>query len=162
LSQALLDETALVACMVYVDLNPIRAKLCKTLEESEFTSIQERLKEFGKKAKQAEQNWLQPMATENVIDDGKSVLPIRQTDYFALVDWTGRAVRSDKRGAIPATVQPILQKLGAKQDRWVQNTQYFGNRFGRVLGPIAQIKALASTVNQKWLVGVGQARALYR
>ena len=161
-SQALLDDAALVACMAYVDLNPIRAKLCTTLEQSEFTSIHERLKAFGKKTRQAKTSWLLPMATDCVTGNRKNVLPIRQTDYFALVDWTGRAVRSDKRGAIPATVKPILQKLGAKDENWVKNTQYFGNRFGRVLGPIEQIRAYASKVNQKWLAGVGQARAFYR
>ncbi len=38
-SQALLEERVLLACMAYVDLNPIRAGLCETLEDSEHTSI---------------------------------------------------------------------------------------------------------------------------
>src|SRR6056297_177845 len=44
-SQALLDEAALVAAMAYVDLNPIRAAMAETPEESDYTSIQQRVLE---------------------------------------------------------------------------------------------------------------------
>ena len=39
-SQALLDEAAVVACMTYVDLNPIRAGISDDLAGSDFTTIQ--------------------------------------------------------------------------------------------------------------------------
>ena len=43
--QALLDDAAVLACMAYVDLNPIRAGLCDRLIDSDFTTIQQRIPE---------------------------------------------------------------------------------------------------------------------
>ncbi len=44
--QALLDETAILAAMSYVDLNPIRAAIAESIEESEYTSVKKRLEEL--------------------------------------------------------------------------------------------------------------------
>jgi hypothetical protein len=57
-SQALLDEGALLTCMSYVDLNPIRASMCETPEESDFTSIQERLKAYVQNQKSSKDKQL--------------------------------------------------------------------------------------------------------
>jgi hypothetical protein len=43
-----LDEAALASCLVYVDLNPIRANIAKTPESSAHTSIKRRCKEAKK------------------------------------------------------------------------------------------------------------------
>ena len=40
----LIDEEAILAAAAYVDLNPIRAALAETLEDSDFTSVQRRIR----------------------------------------------------------------------------------------------------------------------
>ena len=51
--QALLDTEAVLACMAYVDLNPIRAGLCDSLTRSEFTTIQRRLRALEQQPERA-------------------------------------------------------------------------------------------------------------
>lgn len=77
-SQALLHEAALVSCMAYVVLNPIRAKLCRSLEQSEFTSIQERISSFSGNQQRTNSSWLASMGSDK--GSAAGMLPIRQTD----------------------------------------------------------------------------------
>src|SRR5690606_22947654 len=42
-TQALLDERAVLACMAYVDWSPVRAGIAQTPEDSDYTSIQQRI-----------------------------------------------------------------------------------------------------------------------
>lgn len=161
-SQALLDEAALVSCMAYVDLNPIRAGMSESLEGSEFTSIRERLAHYQSKAGAEDtKSWLKPLVQEKPIASA-ATLPIQDVSYFALVDWTGRAIRDDKRGAIPFHVQAILEKLGVNETNWVGNTQHFGSRFQRALGRAKQIRKLADRTESKWINGFSQARNFYQ
>jgi hypothetical protein len=50
-------------------------------------------------------------------------------DYLTLVDTTGRIQRQDKRGFIPETFLPILQRLAIDADEWIVNTQKFEELF---------------------------------
>jgi hypothetical protein len=46
-------------------------------------------------------------------------------DYLHLVDWTGRIIRSDKRGYIEEYLPPILARLEISADQWRINTTQF-------------------------------------
>ena len=46
-------------------------------------------------------------------------------EYRALVDWTGRIIRSDKRGHITNALPPIFERLQITQDQWRTNTTQF-------------------------------------
>jgi hypothetical protein len=124
-SQALLDEAALLSCMTYVDLNPIRAGIATDLDSSDFTSVQDRLSEV--QAERREQNQdhadskprLMPFIESMSEQQFFAGIPYNLMDYLELVDWTGRAVRPDKKGFITARVPPrILDKLGLSDTEW--------------------------------------------
>jgi putative transposase len=106
-SQALLDEKALLTCMAYVDLNPIRAGMVKSLKDSDYTAIQSRIR-----ASQGQTPPLPLLPFEDQLETTDQSLPYNLRHYLKLVDWTGRAVRDDKRSAIPAESEPILDRLG--------------------------------------------------
>ncbi|MGB5998791.1 MAG: transposase [Marinomonas sp.] len=129
-SQALLDEAALIACMAYVDLNPIRAKMSDTPEDSDFTSIKKRINS----AKENHQpKTLFPFVghPRNDVPDG---LPFLLQDYLALVDITGRIIREGKKCAIDASLLPILQRLNISSDNWLCIATQFGEKTGGVVG----------------------------
>ncbi|WP_421221220.1 transposase [Aeromonas enteropelogenes] len=126
-SQALLTESALLACMAYVELNPIRAKLAETPEESDYTSISQRL---GR----AQTTELPPLLFPFAQKGEPRSLPYTFTDYLALVDWTGRAIRGDKRGYIPEALSPILQRLQLDSEGWLRQVILFKRNGIRAVG----------------------------
>ena len=104
-SQALLDEKALLACMAYVDLNPIRAGMAKSPESSAHTSIRQRIK--AALHSQDQPASLFPFAGNPRLDMPEGI-PMVLSDYLVLVDWSGRIIREGKKGSIPANLPAIL------------------------------------------------------
>lgn len=129
-SQALLDEAALIACMAYVDLNPIRAKVSDTPEEADFTSLKKRV-DSAKMQRQPKR--LLPFIG-NPRENMPNGLPFFLSDYLELVDTTGRIIRDDKRGIIDGSLLPILQRLNISSENWLSITTQFGEKTGHVVG----------------------------
>jgi hypothetical protein len=190
--QALLDEAAILACSVYVDLNPIRAGQAATPETSQFTSAYERIQankaELAAAATKADRAkraaatasdskrdaWLSPVElaqpaaatprrqpTPKRRASNLGFLPLTLAEYFKLLDWTGRQIRSDKRGAIPADLRPILDRLHVVGDAWVDQVQHFGRWFRRAVGRASTLTQAAAQRGNRWLQGISHSREAF-
>jgi hypothetical protein len=180
----LLDDAAIAACMVYVDLNPIRAGLAATPEESDFTSIQERIRTWHREMlAQASvtgddrQNvgattdnliptdvltsstcWLCPIQSDF---QHRGILQMTEAEYFNLVDTSGRILRSGKRGTIDADLAPILLRIGIKPEAWLDTVSRFGSKFHLAAGLLCSLRNFADQLGKRWFTGVTAARAVF-
>ena len=189
-SQLIEDEGALLACMAYVDLNPVRARMAESLEESRLTSVYDRicgraarlktaslqdirlktrnlndgagagemegsgqgtdLVKGGKKkpsrgsavpggsgagdltgeqealveeakAECGRDEWLcrfadrvkgeAPRDSDEAGGGAHTVLGMGFADYLELLEWTGKCVVEGKRGVLPESARPVLERM---------------------------------------------------
>jgi hypothetical protein len=89
-------------------------------------------------------------------------IPFLFSDYLELVDWTGRAIRSDKRGAIDRRLPPIMQRLDVDAAVWQVAMRPSGNVFGRALGQLDHMRLHARSLGQSCIRGLRQADRLSR
>jgi hypothetical protein len=64
----------------------------------------------------------------------KGFLRLSTAEYLELLDWTARQMRSDKRGATPASAAPLFERLGIDERSWCELTKNFGRLFSSVAG----------------------------
>ena len=163
-SQALLDEQALFACMAYVDLNPLRAKMAKTPEHSHHTSVKKRITR-ARTAHQINHPQQQEKCLMNFAGNPRQVmpegLPCRLSDYLELVDWTGRIVRNDKPGAMDKNLPPLLTRLNITPDHWLTLSTQFEGRFGRVIGTLQHLKQACITLRYRRTPGMANCKLLF-
>ena len=153
--QVLLDDAAVIAAMAYVDLNPVRAGMCDTLEASHHTSARQRISEIEVEPESA----IRALAPVLGIR-GLSVLRMSQAEYLGLVDCAGRQIRADKRGAIDGPPPAVIARLGIRSAQWARKVMAVGSGFGRTIGEVDSLIDKAKAMGQCWLRGVGTARAL--
>lgn len=205
-SEVLAGESDLLACMIYIDLNPVRAVMAATPEESDYTSVKSRSDDLRVRllehdqsslrlSSTGEQRWerldggfessfLAPVYIDERCDplgpdlqgprpatetpshkpnehqtasaagaesaaaipsstsrefephgrllewgtwpsraSAKGVLPITVEEYLKLVDFKGRQIRSDKRGAIDSSLASVLDRLSVSESELDQQLQ---------------------------------------
>jgi REP element-mobilizing transposase RayT len=163
-SQALLDEAALAACMVYVDLNPIRAAMANTPEQSAYTSIKRRMHHAQQtdtpNAIRQQVKALMPFVGDPRKDMPKG-LPFKLTDYLELVDWTGRIIREDKRGSIPEGIPPVLQRLNIEPQHWLYLSKNYESPFKGLVGSVYKLKQACELLGYQRMPGLGSCALFF-
>ena len=195
-AQLILDEASLLACAVYVDLNPIRAAIAETPEKSEFTGAKDRIDDlqarlpetihsekarnnvatkklrrnirWERSRRRAKSGWMSPLQIDERADpigpdastcgrrsSLKGFLSMTLTKYLELLDWTGRQLRSGKRGNIPSHFAPILSRLGIEGSTWCELVSGFGKLFKRCAGSAKSVNLEATRRDQSWLQAPG-------
>lgn len=169
-SQALLDDGALLSAMAYVDLNPIRAGIAQTPEQSDHTSIYDRIKfmsQQSKNTKPAHPDLLEQPKTllpfSNVVMDKAkkdSTIDFSLSDYLKLVDYTGRIIRNDKANAIPENLPSILKRLNFREKGWIDMIKNFQYKFSSAVG--CDIYLINFSKNRKRTIrGLNAAKSVY-
>ena len=172
--QGLVDEAAILTCMAYVDLNPVRAKMAEGLEDSRFTSaydhIMARKAREKRKALEAMGDKVHPLHSKRLAaalnpaldswllsfdDEDFPISNITEEAYLKLVDATGRCLRSNKRGAIDPAMTPILEAVDINVAKWVEGVERYGSRTARVVGHIEAVCRAAQRSTVKFFKGRG-------
>ena len=107
----------------------------------------------------------QPCQLERFVDYPRvnmpSGLPFRLTDYLELVDWTGRQIREDKRGAIDNDLPAILERLEIEEDHWLYITQNFESIFKTLVGSMYSLKKVCRVLGYQRMPGRGACEKLF-
>ncbi len=156
-SQALLDETALLTCLSYVDLNPIRAGAAPTPETSVYTSIFQRIRALQVPGRHQPADSLTPFQTDRGGDSDRC-LPCNLQDYLELVDWAGHAILTGKRGSIGVTAPGILTRLGVEAGQWLDQFRSLGRRPRVAVGARDRLRRFAGQIGQAWIWGCGRGK----
>ena len=148
-------QAALLSCMAYVDLNPVRAAIAPTPEQSDFTSIQLRIKAAIKGT--------QPSVLLHFVgneqQDKTTGIRFSLQDYLTLVDETGRILRDDKRGAINSETTEILTRLHISDESWMKLTTNFEKIFTGAVGSAEHLCAFTEHVGLHRTHGLANAKA---
>ena len=94
--------------------------------------------------------FLAPTVAQRQAEVDEVRIPITFDDYLTLVDWTGRALRHDKKGRIPEPLAPTLERLNINPTYWLDTVEQFESRFYGAAGALTRLKHWSQTFGRRW------------
>jgi hypothetical protein len=88
-------------------------------------------------------------------------LALHLADYLELVNWTGQAVREDKRAAFAEDLPPILTRLGITEQAWLHLATEFETQFCRWIGQPKHVQDVCLHTGQHWARCIRACRLLF-
>ena len=158
-SQALLDAQALLSCMAYVDLNPVRAGLAKTPSQSKFTSCPKRIAQLNLSNKGP--NCLAKFVGGSADRIG---IPYALGDYLELLDWTSKTIISRGEFA-PSPSQKafvLLNSINLEPNTWNILTTEFETRFSSWVGSEQIVQSIYRRLSYQRLPSTKNHRILFQ
>jgi REP element-mobilizing transposase RayT len=140
-SQALLDDAALLACMVYVDLNPVRAGIADDIAQAAHTSVSNRIRHH---------HHSQPLIPLTQGSEDEPSVPIALADYISLVHAVADQQQSVRRGIKPKLVH-VLAPFDLDHNQFMQGYHQQHTHWQRAMGSMARIKSHLSELGLQHL-----------
>ncbi len=154
--QRVFEVGGILACSAYVDLNPIRAGIAETPEDSDFTSVQDRINAYKKQS--IAKNKTSGPTLVSIEEISNKALTTEE--YFELVDTTGRLM-IDGKAKISEELKPILKRIKITPDEWLETSRKLRLRFPRIIGPLKSLREVAKKIKKEWFHGVSAAKAVF-
>ena len=133
--------------------------MAKTPEQSEHTSIKKRVKAV-------KQSKAQPKSLAQFVGNPREPmpqgLPFHLKDYLELVDWTGRIIKPNKRGALDSDLPPILDRLEIEPEQWLLMATKFESKFASLVGGVYELKRAAQMLGFTRTPGFSNCKAILR
>jgi hypothetical protein len=182
-SVAILDTEALLAVGVYIDLNPVAAKIADLPETSEYTSVKQRVDHIKAEGRTAqleaakagsvagslaasgleEKLWLCPIEDRRRLGSSREGMfeGLSIGGYLLLVDYTGRLYREGK-ARISAELAGILDRIGSGAESWHRRLEKLksGRWFGHFFAASGEkLREIASSLNVRRVINLAGCAA---
>ena len=161
-SQKLADETAILACSAYVDLNPVRAGMAEVPEASQYTSVDERIHaekdENNEKARQKNRKRVRSRRrSSNTGTNLGQPAFVRKDEWLSPVTIDERSVayraampsktgkRASDKGFLAMSLDAYLKLLD-----WTGRQLRRGNNRGRIPSELAPILERIGLSGEVW------------